>query len=208
MISHESPNKQTQNKKLYSWTPLLEHKSVVFKYNTQFVFCPPLVLTEKHSEKGKREGESSNSSWSGGTLYAGDWGVLDFWVRQVMGEIVSAAELINRSAGSIYLCLRQSCWEMGAPKWESTACFSSPRSPSGHFTPTTFPLESNAWGEADKYKASRELPASALCISPTILEVILMYFVQTWGKSDKSASLAAKFLAMYIKALQLQRFSF
>lgn len=44
-----------------------------------------------------------------------------------MDEIVSAAELINRSAGSIYLCLRQSCWEMGTPKWESTACFSSPR---------------------------------------------------------------------------------
>lgn len=30
---------------------------------------------------------------------------------KVMGGTVSAAQLINRSAGSIYLCHRQSCWE-------------------------------------------------------------------------------------------------
>lgn len=33
-----------------------------------------------------------------------------------MGEIVSAAQLINRGAGSIYLCLRQSCREMETVK--------------------------------------------------------------------------------------------
>lgn len=54
-----------------------------------------------------------------------------------MGEIVSAAQLMNCSAGSIYLCLRQSWSEMGMVKWESTACFSSPQPPSGHFTPLT-----------------------------------------------------------------------
>lgn len=87
--------------------------------------------------KGRGEGGGKNgeSSWNHGTLYAGDSSVLDFWVSQVMGEIVSAAQLINRSAGSIYLCRRQSCWEMGTVKWESTACFSSPQLPSGHFTP-------------------------------------------------------------------------
>ncbi len=86
--------------------------------------------------KGEKQGEKKGkSSWNHGTLYAGDSSVLDFWVSQVMGEIVSAAQLINRSAGSIYLCLRQSCWEMGTVKWESTAYFSSPQLPSGHFTP-------------------------------------------------------------------------
>lgn len=77
----------------------------------------------------------ARAGWNHSTLYAADWSMLDFWVAQVMGEIVSAAQLINRSAGSIYLCLRQSCWEMGTVKWESTACSSSPQLPSGHFTP-------------------------------------------------------------------------
>lgn len=93
---------------------------------------------ERVSWKATRGGKKGKSSWNHGTLYAGDSSVLGFWVSQVMGEIVSAAQLINRSAGSIYLCLRQSCWEMETVKWESTACFSSPRLPSGHFTPPTF----------------------------------------------------------------------
>lgn len=93
---------------------------------------------ERVSWKATRGGKKGKSSWNHGTLYAGDSSVLGFWVSQVMGEIVSAAQLINRSAGSIYLCLRQSCREMETVKWESTACFSSPRLPSGHFTPPTF----------------------------------------------------------------------
>lgn len=81
-------------------------------------------------ERQKRgRGKNGKSSQNHGALYAGDSGVLDFWVGRVMGEIVSAAQLINRRAGSIYLRLRQSCWEMGTVKWESTACFSSPRFP-------------------------------------------------------------------------------
>lgn len=84
------------------------------------------------SKEGEKNGKSS---WNHGTLYAGDPSRVDFWVSQVMGEIVSAVQLINSSAGSIYLCLRQSFWEMGTVKWESTACFSSPQLPSGHFIP-------------------------------------------------------------------------
>lgn len=96
------------------------------------------MLTRKSWRKGSRgAGENGTNSLNHGTLYAGDWSVLDFRVTQVMGEIVSAAQLINRSAGGIYLCLRQSCWEMGTVKWESTACSSSSQLPSGHFTPAT-----------------------------------------------------------------------
>lgn len=140
--------------------------------------CPPPSLSscgvDKRELEERRGGmgggwAEDKSSWNHGTLYAGDSSVLDFWVSQVMGEIVSAAQLINRSAGSIYLCLRQSCWEMGMVKWESTACFSFPQLPSGHFTPTSLPLEGNMWGETDKYKATLKPPASALCISPQIL---------------------------------------
>lgn len=107
--------------------------------------------------------QKRKNRWIGGSLYAGGWSVLDFWISQVMGEIVSAAKLINRRAGSIYLCLRQSCWEMGALKWKSTASFTSPLLPSGHFSPTTLLLKAGVRGEADKYKVCRETPSSALC---------------------------------------------
>lgn len=85
----------------------------------------------------KSKGKNDTSSWNHSTLYAGDSSALDFWVGQVMGGIASAARLVNGIGGSIYTCHRQFCWERGTMKWESTACFSSPRLPSGHFTPKT-----------------------------------------------------------------------
>lgn len=129
-------------------------------------------------DERQRRGDN-NGGWNGGTLYAGDWSVLDFWVRQVMGEIVSAAQLINHSAGSIYLCLRQSCWEMGTVKWESTACLSSPQLPSGHFTPTATLLSKATCEEKliNIKQVESRLPLP-LAFFDTIPGVVLMYFVR------------------------------
>lgn len=99
-------------------------------------------------------------SWNDGSLYAGDWSVPDFC--RVMGEIVSAAQLINRTGGSIYLCLRQSCWEMGAPEMRINSLRLLPLAPVRSFHPVYPPLECGVWRETDK-KASPEPPASALC---------------------------------------------
>lgn len=88
--------------------------------------------------------------------------VLDFGVSQVKGETVSAAQLINRSVGSIYLHLTQSCWEMGMLKWESTVRFVSPQLPSGHFTqPPPLPTNPSLQGEEkviDIKQAESSLP--------------------------------------------------
>lgn len=131
--------------------------------------CSPSAVDKETWMKGNGEGGGGGGSCNRSSLHAADSSVLDFWVGQVIGEIVSVAQLINGSAGSIYLCLRQSCWEMGMVKWESTACLSSPQLPSGHFTPTNPSLKGGMWGETDKYKASREPSASALCISSQLL---------------------------------------